>query len=246
MSRLPIDGPVLVGTDDSARSRDAIVLGRVLADALRSQLLSVYVHHFEDVGALMSGGPATEARELIDEVAASKNRRAQALASAAGASPLPMSTAPTVAAGLRQLALDHRAALIVLGTRRSRSRFTLTPSTASRLLARRTHAVAIAPTDYRRSHDLDIVGCVLDGSAAARRVHQWAIAFAERSELDLRLIAGPRSRRAPACLLPQLEQSGDLDLLIIGSSGRSPVLPTFRSDLATALTRTAIRPSSFL
>jgi hypothetical protein len=50
------DDPVLVGTDDSARSRDALALGRMLADATRSQMLSVYVHHFEDVGGLLSGG----------------------------------------------------------------------------------------------------------------------------------------------------------------------------------------------
>ena len=106
---LSIDGPVLVGTDDSARSGDALALGLMLADVMRSQLLPVYVNHFEDVGALLSGGPTTEALKLIDQVAASKNRRAQALVRAAGASPLPMATAPTVAAGLHRLAVSRRA-----------------------------------------------------------------------------------------------------------------------------------------
>jgi hypothetical protein len=35
------DGPVSVGTDDSAGSREALALGRLLADAVRSQMLSV-------------------------------------------------------------------------------------------------------------------------------------------------------------------------------------------------------------
>jgi len=232
---LSIDGPVLVGTDDSDRSRDALSLGRMLADAMRSQLLSAYVHHFEDVGALLSGGPATEALELIDQVAASKNRRAQAAVRAAGASPLPMSTARTVAAGLHRLAVSRRAAIIVLGPRRPRSRFELAPSTAQRLLARRTHAVAIAPINCQQSGDLERVACVLDESPAARRVQQWAVALAKRSGADLQLIAAPRSRRDLAGWLARLERNGDLGLMIVGSKGPNPVLARLRSDLAMAL-----------
>jgi hypothetical protein len=58
----------------------------------------------------------------------------------------------------------------------------------------------------------------------------------------VRLIAAPRSRRAFSALLPQLEHS-DLDLLITGSRGPSPMLPTFRNDLATTLTRTGRYPT---
>ena len=175
-------------------------MGRMLADAMRSQLLSAYVHHFEDVGALLSGGPATEALELIDQVAASKNRRAQAAARVAGASPLPISTARTVAVGLHRLAASRRAAMIVLGPRRPRSRFELAPSTAQRLLARRTHAVAIAPIKRQQSGDLERVAWVLDESPAARRVQQCAVAFAERSGADLQLIAAPSEPPGPGRL----------------------------------------------
>jgi nucleotide-binding universal stress UspA family protein len=237
---LPFVGPVLVGADDSAGSRDALALGRMLADAMRSQMLSVYVHHFEDVGALLSGGRATEALEMIDEAAAGKNRRARALARAAAATPLPMSTAPTVAAGLHQAAMNSHAGLIVVGPRRSRSPFTYALSTAQRLLARRTHVVAIAPSNYRQSDDLEVVGWVFDESPA---VHQWAVAFAERSDADLHLLAAPHSRRRFAGWLATLERAANPDLLISGSRGLSPVLAGFRSDLASVLTRNGRFPT---
>jgi nucleotide-binding universal stress UspA family protein len=131
----------------------------------------------------------------------------------------------------------------VLGPRRPRSRFTVAPSTAQRLLARRTHVVAIAPINFRRGRDLKALGCVLDESRSARGVHEWAAAFAERSEVDLQLLAAPRKRRGFAGWADTLERAGDLDLLIIGSRGLRPVLAGFRSDLAAALARASRCPT---
>jgi nucleotide-binding universal stress UspA family protein len=98
------------------------------------------------------------------------------------------------AEGLREIALEEGAELVVLGsTHRGVIGRVLPGSVAERLLADGEFAVAIAPKDYASaSHfGLGIVGVGYDGSPAARGALEWAarVAHAEGDELKLLTVA---------------------------------------------------------
>jgi hypothetical protein len=78
------NGPLVVGVDESERSRDAIALGRQLAEDLPGGLLPVYVHTVEELDALMTGHHLEEVEELVAEHAKAKHAQVRALAAEMG------------------------------------------------------------------------------------------------------------------------------------------------------------------
>jgi nucleotide-binding universal stress UspA family protein len=241
-----LDGPVLVGTDDDSEGAvDALALGRMLADAIGSVLWSVYVHHVEDVGGLRSGGPATQALELVDQVAAGKDRRAGRLAAAFKARALPMVTASTVAAGLDQIATARRVALVVLGSSKSSQSWERPGiSTAERLIFRQAFAVATAPANRnRRVHALEVVGCIVDGSPRGHRVLEWVIELTRRADARAEVLAAPPDRRRLADWVHDLERSRCFDLLVTGSRSSGGLRTALLGDTATTLMRISPWPT---
>lgn len=184
-------GPVIVGVEPSDRSRDALTLGRRLADHLGAELVAAYVHPYAEFGDLLAGGPPSEALQLIEELADSAHASVRDLAEEADVQDLRLTSASSAAAGLQALADDAGAALVVLGSsRRSGLERVLPGGTAERLLSGSSVAVAVVPAGYHvRGRPLRVLGCGFDGSPPAREAVRWSAELARRTEARLRLLA---------------------------------------------------------
>jgi nucleotide-binding universal stress UspA family protein len=183
-----MSGPIVVGVDGGDRSRDALALARLLAGALGSELIPLYVYPVGNAGPLLARGRVGEAEELIGESAETERARVQSglddlsVGLEIGASP---------AAGLFQVAHERSAALIVLGsTERSGLGRIMPGSTAERLLSGSSTAVAIAPSGYTdRSAELGLIGVGFDDSPSSRFAAHWSRDLARAVGASLRLIA---------------------------------------------------------
>jgi nucleotide-binding universal stress UspA family protein len=187
----PMRGPVIVGVEASERSRDALALGRRLADDLGAELVAVYVHAYAELGGLLAGGPARETQQLIEELADAAHASVRELADEMDVQDLRFTSASSAAAGLQALADEAGAALIALGSsRRSGLERVLPGGTAERLLSGCSVPVAVAPGDYStRNAALRVVGCGFDGSPRAHEALRWTAALARRTDARVQVLA---------------------------------------------------------
>lgn len=184
-------GPVIVGVEPSDRSRDALTLGRRLADDLGAELVAAYVHPYAELAGLLTGGPPSEAMQLIDELADSARASVRDLAEEMDVQDLRLTSASSAAAGLQALVEEVGAALVVLGSsRRSGLERVLPGGTAERLLSGSSVAVAVAPGGYHaHARPLRVLGCGFDGSPTAHEALGWAADLARRAAARVQLLA---------------------------------------------------------
>lgn len=185
------DGPLIVGVDETERSRDAIALGQQLAPALPGELMAVYVHTLEELDALMSGHRPDEVERLVAEHAAAKHAKVRALAAEMGVSGVELKQATSAAAGLHDQAVESDAALVALGSSsRSGLGRVLPGGTAERLLSGSPVPIAVAPNGYAsRVPRLAVIGVGFDESPDAQQAVRWAADLSSRSRASLRLLA---------------------------------------------------------
>ena len=169
---------ILIGVDSTARSEDAIALGRRFAHAGRARIIVATV--------TSSQHPNLDEAHLIV-------RRMSGLL--AGVEPERIHTAvtaaPTPAQGLHQLAETERVDLVVVGSTHTGHRGRVRPgSTGERLLHGSPCAVAIAPHGYRTRRDAAVerVGVAWNGSLEAQVALAAAIGAARAFGAQLEIV----------------------------------------------------------
>src|SRR5215212_2355041 len=177
-------GKILVGYDDSNQAKDALALGKRLADATGAELVvaGVFLVH-----PMWHGGIDPTIRD--DEVAFARKLEAAAKSVDAVAEVVP-SMSP--ARGLHDFAEETRGDLIVVGSaHHGRIGQVLAGSVGVSLLHGSPCAVAIAPLGYR-DHAGENIGAVatgFDGSAESGLAVMAATELARATETKLKLVS---------------------------------------------------------
>ncbi len=272
---------IVVGFDESEGSRDALALGKALAERLEAKLVVVGVVPPPTGGSLIPALPAgaftniaEQAREGVEAAAAEYGGSAEIV------------EASSAARGLEELTEKMEGDLLVVGCART-SEGTVRAGHKARVLMQGSRcAVALAPVGYRNSEaKLSVVGAAVDGSPEAAhaleaaveiaghesvRVISIASDFAEawgfwgatyalselaeaskdstRKLLDDAVAQVPDSVTSSTVMLEGLpperlrEQSGDLDLLCLGSRGYGPLLRVLLGSVSSELLHEAYCP----
>lgn len=175
---------ILVGYDDSDPAKDALALGKQLADATGAELVvaGVFLIH-----PMWHGGIDPTIRE--EEVVFARKLEAAANSVDAAAEPVPSTSA---ARGLHELAEETDADLIVVGSaHHGRIGQALAGSVGVALLHGSPCAVAIAPRDYRE-HAAENIGAItagFDGSAESGLALRAATDLARATGAKLKLVS---------------------------------------------------------
>lgn len=164
---------ILVGIDQREQSRDALALGRLIAERTGAQLVGVCVY-----ASRAMGNPRweEEARQLADRTAR------DALEGGPGGEQAATIASTSPARGLHEAAEHFGAGLIVVGSaHRGKIGRLMAGSTASGLLAGAPCAVAVAPAGYagRADAKLDTIGVAYDGRPESVRALTSAIDLAQ-------------------------------------------------------------------
>jgi len=179
---------VVIGYDGSDRGRDALALGRTLAELLRGDLEALIALVYPD-GPVGSSGLRTlhaahraEAQRILDGA-----RRAWPQL-APGAFHLLQAGSP--AAGLHALALEREADAVLVGASHRGAAGRVFPGSATeQTLHGAPCAVLVAPPGYASaSRPLRRIGVAYDGSREARTALETARALARRRD-DVTLVA---------------------------------------------------------
>ncbi len=185
-SRRHVFSKIVVGYDFRPEGRDALELGRQLAELSHAKLLlsSVFPYHHQAIGeeafeqALREDGERLFS-PVLDEL------DGEAIETFALGDQPP-------AGALQQLAEQEHADLIVLGsTHRGTIGRVLPGSTAQRLLTDARCAVAIAPRGFAGSVDgcgLRVIAVAFDGSRESHAALRLATELAQRESASLRVI----------------------------------------------------------
>ena len=174
---------ILVGYDDSDQAKDALALGKQLADATGADLVAAGVFQFDP----MWGGFDPHFREAEAEYARKIEEAAKSVGAEAEATP---SSSP--ARGLHELADEIGADLILVGSaRHGRVGHILAGSVGVALLHGSPCAVGIAPRGYR-DHSADRIASVavgFDGSEESGLALMAATRLASETGAKLKLVA---------------------------------------------------------
>jgi nucleotide-binding universal stress UspA family protein len=182
---------VIIGFDGTPPARDALALGRRLAEAADAVITVVCVHPFIALTADVESDGAVDlswregAERTLDEARA-------ALAGVATATFRSMAdTSP--ARALHEAALEADAALIVLGSTHRRGLGRVLPgTTADQVLHAAPCAVAVAPAGYA-THEhgapTGVIGAAVDGGDETERVARVAARIARGAKARLRLLS---------------------------------------------------------
>ncbi len=195
---------IIVSYDDTDNDKDALALGRVLAQG-GSELALAYVRHDEHADKAAQALAEDQAEALLERGAKSIGAESAARHVIVNAS---------TPDGLRELAEREGADVVVFGSEYRTARGSVRPGTsAERLLSNGPVAVAVAPAGLHERGDFEIkrIGVLADGDADAEKSAE-ALAGNLRAEVT-------RPGEAP------------VDLLVIGSS---PESPTGRVNLSAA------------
>jgi nucleotide-binding universal stress UspA family protein len=176
-------GRILVGYDDTDESKDALALGKQLAEATGAELVVAGVFQFDPVW----GGVDSHFRDADADYA----RKIEAAAKAAGAEPEAVpSSSP--ARGLHELAEEIGADMILVGSaHQGRVGQVLAGTTGVSLLHGSPCAVGIAPRGYRErsGEGIDHVAVGFDGSAEAGHALMAASDLAVAMGATLKLVS---------------------------------------------------------
>ncbi len=249
-------GTVLVGYDGSDSARDAVALGEILTEHVRTDLVVARVFPW-------APGKAPEDRALaeLEEVARLAGGRVEVVAGEAPSS------------GLQDLAAESGAGLLIVGSCGGDDRRTVAGQVGLSLLQGAPCPVAVAPRGFARRYapDIRLIAVGYDGSEEAGQALLGAGRLAKDLGAKLRVIAVPSvglgSRRrleeslpaALASLPPQVqpgavmrsgqpaavlleEADSGADLLLVGSSRHGPVHRALLGSVSTELVRQAPCP----
>jgi nucleotide-binding universal stress UspA family protein len=151
---------IVVGFDESDGSRDALVLGKALADRVNAKLVVAGVVPSPTGGSLMPALPA----DAFTNLAAQVRKGVEAAASEYGAE-AEIVEASSAARGLEELTERIEGDLLVLGSARTSGGTARAGHKARVLMQGSRCAVALAPVGYRNSDpNLTTIGAAVDGS----------------------------------------------------------------------------------
>jgi nucleotide-binding universal stress UspA family protein len=256
-------GPVVVGFDGSEQARDALALGRLLADAGGAGLVLARVFPVEPWHAREA---EEELAKELDAVAESEGAKAEAV------------PARSAARGLHEIAEElHASAIVVGSSHRGAAGRVLVGSTGERLLHGAPCAVAVAPLGTAGDDDpgLRVIAMAYDGSPESKVALARASDLAVRSGATMRIYTvvpagaagdrhaneyfrerladarrlAPAEVRAAADLLhgdPAGELTGEaekgVDLMVLGSRGYGPLGRVLVGGVSLAMVRIAPCP----
>ena len=174
---------ILVGYDDSDQAKDALALGKQLAEATGAALVVAGVFQFDPVWK------GFDSHFHDAEVAFARQIEAAADSVAAEAEAFPSSSA---ARGLHELAEEIEADLILVGSaHHGRAGQAIAGSTGVALLHGSPCAVGIAPLGYR-DHTSAGIGAIVvgyDGSPESQQALTAACELAPRAHAKVKLVA---------------------------------------------------------
>ena len=174
---------IVVGYDDSDEAKDALALGRQIADATGAELIVSHVFLFHP---MMRGG--IDSAELEEEHAL--DERIAAVAGDIGATSRNVDS-PSVARGLHEMADEAGADLVIVGSsRHGRAGQTVLGNVALALMHGSPCAVAVAPSGYRERADEPVSAFVVgyDGSPESKLALESARDLARAHDAALRLV----------------------------------------------------------
>ena len=177
--------PVIVGYSGSPESRDALCLGRALAEILDAPLITVSV--------LTAAPLELEAPTVMADLREEDERRRKQIHEQVGADTrveVLSIVGPSPARELDRIASERGASSIVLGsTHRGPLRRIIPGTVADRLLAGGPCPVAVAPRGFpREDFELEVIGVGFDGSRESRLALTQAVRLARPSGASIDLI----------------------------------------------------------
>jgi nucleotide-binding universal stress UspA family protein len=168
-------GAIVVGVEESERSTDALALAQLLAGALGARLVLVHNQPREGAQDFLEPEDDHLMRSLSDSGFAHvqnllRNRRKPGIR---------IAHAVTPAGGLRQIAQEENAQLIVVGASRRSGFGRVRPGSVGEQLLSGAHVaripIAIAPRRYAdHEHSLRRIATAFDGSPESRLALEWA------------------------------------------------------------------------
>jgi nucleotide-binding universal stress UspA family protein len=165
-------GAIVVGLGPSDRSADALALAQLLAESLGAPLVLAHNQPREAVREFLESEDDQLMRSLSDAGFA----QVQDLVSNHYEPGIRVVRAVSPADGLRQIADQENAQLIVIGPSEPSGLGRLRPrSVGEKLLSEGRLPVAIAPHGYATAaHSLSLIASAFDGSPESRRALNWA------------------------------------------------------------------------
>jgi nucleotide-binding universal stress UspA family protein len=178
---------VTIGYDGSEPARDALALGRMLAEALGAPVRVASIYPFVAVESYM-GGASYET--LSRQEAAERLRDAEALLGEGAGADFQMIPAHSPAGALAATAEQDRGILVVGSNHRGALRRVLLGGTGTRLVRRARVPVVVAPRGLasREPRHPALVGVALDLDDDAHDGLVGAVALAERLSARLRVL----------------------------------------------------------
>lgn len=181
-----MSGLVIAGFDGSAEGRDALALTNLLAPALGSPVLVLWVATRAPFGLDWPSYSAgfEEKREQLET-------EASALLKDVGDVEVLAISAVSPARELHRLTRERNASLVVLGsTHRGPLNRVMTGTVADRLLGGASCEVAVAPRNFAETRGgLETIGCAFDGEEESLLALEAAAALADSSGAALRVIS---------------------------------------------------------
>jgi nucleotide-binding universal stress UspA family protein len=165
-------GAIVVGLGISDRSADALVLAQLLAESLGAPLVLAHTQPRQSVREFLESEDDQLMRSLSDAGFA----QVQDLVSNHPEPGFRVARAVSPADGLRQIAEQENAQLIVIGPSAPSGLGRLRPRSVGERLLSETHLpVAVAPRGYARAvRSLSQITSAFDGSPESRRALEWA------------------------------------------------------------------------
>jgi nucleotide-binding universal stress UspA family protein len=180
-------GAIVVGLGTSDRSADALALAQLLAESLGAPLVLAHNQPGEAVQELLESEDDQLMRSLSDAGFA----QVQDLLTDHHEPGFRVARAVSPTDGLRQIAEQENAQLIVIGPSEPSGLGRLRPrSVGERLLAETRLPVAMAPRGYARAErSLSRITSAFDGSPESRRALEWAAHLTASKPGRLRVIS---------------------------------------------------------
>jgi nucleotide-binding universal stress UspA family protein len=179
---------IIVGVDESDRSKDAVALAALLARGTDAEVVLVCAYPYDDVPG--RGANAAFKRYLREDAEAALERATAGIGEAPPMRTLPIAEV-SPAKGIQAVATKEGASLIVIGSSgRGGAGRVFAGTTAERLLHGAPCPVAVAPRDFhtRQAGDIGTISVGYDGSAEAKAALVGARTIARARGAQLRLV----------------------------------------------------------